>query len=120
MSVILDTAECPLPVTGEYDRLSAENEVAEEMPSLVCVLSGRLMKKPCWCVDEYSYEEADMDAYIKENGKRIKEDGWTRAPSPRVPGLYVLPGMDNDALWRLINEAVGRKFAGNNVMDVWT
>jgi hypothetical protein len=93
----------PLPIAGQYDRLCAENEVAAEMPSLVCVLSGRLMRRVTQYLDCYSYEEEHADRYIKANCKRVRDVKVYEARSLRA----------------VISETVARKEAEFNCVDGW-
>jgi hypothetical protein len=109
----------PLPIAGQYDRLCAENEVAAEMPSLVCVLSGRLMRRVTQYLDCYSYEEEHADRYIKANGKRVRDVKVYEARSPRTDACIICAGSANDSLRAVISETVARKEAEFNCVDGW-
>jgi hypothetical protein len=80
----LPRAEYTQPVAMSYDVYSSENEVVEQIPSLRCVLSGRLMYGAVHAEDGYSYDLDAWEKYIQDSGKRKADSRGIFAPSPRT------------------------------------
>jgi hypothetical protein len=102
---------CTVPRAGEYDGMCTLNEVEKEMPSLVCVLSCRLVTGAASCEDGYAYDYEHLQKYVRENGKRPRGSKHKVAPSPHT-GERIVGGVWNEAVSEMALDAIRAKARG--------